>query len=202
MSQVESVVNSSPDVKKSTENNSSAIAIDVPAVDTEVFKEEDTQAAICNGEGEDAMSHDKTSDEDDEKWIEQFKSIDSSAISMNGTDKKFELPNDELKQKIMIQVEFYFSDENLQRHAYLLDLIRRDKLGYVSLKLITNFRYVKALTNDYRVVAYCMCQSEHLELNEESTKVQRRIPVPNHIETARSCRVVAFNFPSESRTLL
>ena len=60
MSQVESVVNSSPYVKKSTENNSSAIAIDVPAVDTEVFKEEDTQAAICNGEGEDAMSHDKT----------------------------------------------------------------------------------------------------------------------------------------------
>ena len=127
-------------------------------------------------------------------------SIDSSAISKNGADNEFERTNDELKQKIMIQVEFYFSDENLQRHAYLLDLIRCTKLVYVSLKLITNFRYVKAFTDDYRVVAYCVRQSEHLELNEELTKVSRRLPVPNHIEAARSRRVVAFNFPSESRT--
>ena len=200
MSEVGSGVNSSPDVKISIENNSSAIAVDVPVVDTEVFKEEDTQAASCNGEGEDAMSDNEKSDEDDEKWIEQFKSIDSSAISVNGTDNEFELPNDEFKQKLMIQVEFYFSDENLQIHAYLLDLIRSTKLGYVSLKLITNFRYVKAFTDDYRVVAYCVRQSEHLELNEELTKVQRRLPVPNHIEAARSCRVVAFNFLLESRT--
>ena len=199
MSEVERVVNSSPDVKKPTENNSSSIAIDVPAVDTEVFKEE-MQTASSNGEGEDAMSHGKTSDEGDEKWIEQFKSVDCSAISMNGSENELVLPNDELKQKIMIQVEFYFSDENLKRHAFLLNLIRRDKQSYVSLKLITNFRYVKALTDDYRVVAYCMRQSEHLELNEELTKVRRRLPVPNHIEASRSCRVVAFNFPSENRT--
>ena len=171
-----------------------------------MFKEEDTQTASCRDEGDDALSHGLTSDEDDEKWLKEFKLSDNSEISMNGTDNEIELPNDELKHKIMSQVEFYFTDESPhqgyhgQGYAFCLDLIGRNNLLYVSLELITNYRYVKELSDDYRVVAYCLRQSEHLELNEQSTMVWHRLPVPNHIEAARSCRVVAFNFPSENRT--
>ena len=52
------------------------------------------------------------------------------------------LPNDEMKVKIAKQVEFYFSDANILKDTFLLKHVRRNKEGYVSLKLIASFRKV------------------------------------------------------------
>ena len=43
----------------------------------------------------------------------------------------------------MDQIEFYFSDENLEKDAFLLKHVRRNKLGYVSVKLLTSFKKVR-----------------------------------------------------------
>ncbi|XP_026876319.2 LOW QUALITY PROTEIN: la-related protein 6a [Electrophorus electricus] len=87
-------------------------------------------------------------------------------------------PDPELTQKLIAQIEFYLSDENLEHDAFLLKHVRRNKLGFVSVKLLTSFKKVKHLTRDWRTTAYALRQSTLLELNEEGRKVRRRTTVP------------------------
>ena len=114
---------------------------------------------------------------------------------------EFHPPDDDLKERIIKQVEFYFSDANILKDAFLLKHVRRNKQGYVSLKLITSFKKVKSLTKDYRVVAFGLRQSNQLEVNEEGTKVRRTEPLPDYDETTPSRTVVAVNLSQESPTI-
>jgi hypothetical protein len=72
-----------------------------------------------------------------------------------------------LRDKIIKQVEFYFSDANILKDAFLLKHVRRNKQGYVSIKLITSFKKMKSMTKDYRVVAFSLRHSDKFEVNEE-----------------------------------
>ena len=65
-----------------------------------------------------------------------------------GESAEWTPPDEELKNKIIKQVEFYFSDANITKDAFLLKHVRRNKEGYVSLKLITSFKKVKSLSKD------------------------------------------------------
>lgn len=114
------------------------------------------------------------------------------------TGSDFEVPSEELRKKIIGQVEFFFSNENIIHDAFMLKHVRRNKMGYVSLKLVTSFRKVKALSKDYRVVAYCLRSSEKLEVNEEGTKVRRTEPLPDYDETMPSRTIVAANMPFQN----
>lgn len=49
----------------------------------------------------------------------------------------------------MDQIEFYFSDENLEKDAFLLKHVRRNKLGYVSVKLLTSFKKVRLPSHEW-----------------------------------------------------
>ncbi|CAM5145016.1 unnamed protein product [Eretmochelys imbricata] len=93
-------------------------------------------------------------------------------------DQDWKPPDNELIQKLITQVEYYFSDENLEKDAFLLKHVRRNKMGYVSVKLLTSFKKVKHLTRDWRITAYALKYSDILELNEDSRKVRRNTPVP------------------------
>ncbi|XP_042553365.1 la-related protein 6 [Dipodomys spectabilis] len=87
-------------------------------------------------------------------------------------------PDQELVRKLVEQIEFYFSDENLEKDAFLLKHVRRNKLGFVSVKLLTSFKKVKHLTRDWRTTAHALQFSGTLELNEDHRKVRRTTPVP------------------------
>ncbi|XP_043934501.1 la-related protein 6 [Protopterus annectens] len=87
-------------------------------------------------------------------------------------------PDPELVEKLIAQIEYYLSDENLEKDAFLLKHVRRNKMGYVSVKLLTSFKKVKHLTRDWRTTAYALRQSTTLELNDEGRKVRRKTPVP------------------------
>lgn len=73
----------------------------------------------------------------------------SSATTSGGENEREELepewkpPDEELIRKLVDQIEFYFSDENLEKDAFLLKHVRRNKLGYVSVKLLTSFKKVR-----------------------------------------------------------
>lgn len=113
----------------------------------------------------------------------------------------FVTPDDELQEKIRTQVNFYFSDANILHDAFLLKHVRRNKHGYVSLKLITSFKRLKSLTKDFRVVAFTLRSSDKLEINEEGTKVRRRDPLPEYDETTPSRSVVVINLPMENPSI-
>lgn len=47
---------------------------------------------------------------------------------------------DDLRDKIVRQVEFYFSDENLPNDKFMLNHVRKDKQGFVFIGVITSFK--------------------------------------------------------------
>ncbi|KAG5276095.1 hypothetical protein AALO_G00127830 [Alosa alosa] len=88
-------------------------------------------------------------------------------------------PVAELRQNITAQLENYLSNENLAEDAFLLKHVQRNKMGYVSLKLLTSFKKIRELTRDWRTTLAAARTSEKLEVNEEGTKVRRKTPVPD-----------------------
>lgn len=57
-------------------------------------------------------------------------------------DESWKPPDPELIHKLVAQIEYYLSDENLEHDAFLLKHVRRNKLGFVSVKLLTSFKKV------------------------------------------------------------
>ncbi|XP_062366223.1 la-related protein 6-like [Cinclus cinclus] len=90
-------------------------------------------------------------------------------------------PDPQLVRRIVAQVEFYLSDENLAKDAFLLKHVQKNKMGFVSIKLLTSFKKVKYLTRDWRLTLYALKFSVLLEVNKEGTKVRRRLPVPEYL---------------------
>lgn len=68
-----------------------------------------------------------------------------SGAGMSGgelEEESWQPPDPELTQKLVAQIEYYLSDENLEHDAFLLKHVRRNKLGFVSVKLLTSFKKV------------------------------------------------------------
>jgi RNA recognition motif-containing protein len=114
----------------------------------------------------------------------------------------FTEPDEELCEKIAQQVEFYFSDANITKDKFLLKHVKRNKEGFVSLKLISSFKRVKHLTKDWRQVAYALKKcSVKLEVNDLETKVRRLDELPAYDETTPSRTVVVLNLPMDRPTI-
>lgn len=123
-------------------------------------------------------------------------------MNSSDDDQPIEIPDDDFCEKIAEQVEFYFSDESLLKDAFLLKHVRRNKEGFVSLKLVSSFKRVRALTKDWRVVGIAIKRkSKKIELNDIETKIRRLDPLPMYDETMPSRTVVATNLPCEKLTV-
>ncbi|XP_018415996.1 PREDICTED: la-related protein 6 [Nanorana parkeri] len=118
--------------------------------------------------------------EDDYSRNDKYSGAATSGGENDGDelDQDWKPPDPELIQKLVVQIEYYLSDENLEKDAFLLKHVRRNKMGFVSVKLLTSFKKVKHLTRDWRTTAYALRYSDILELNEDNRKVRRKTPVP------------------------
>ncbi|XP_039033955.1 la-related protein 6A-like isoform X2 [Hibiscus syriacus] len=85
---------------------------------------------------------------------------------------------DDLKNKIIKQVEYYFSDENLPTDKYMMSLIKKNKEGFVSISMIASFRRMKRLTRSYPSIVASLKESSMLVLSSDGKKVKRRNPLP------------------------
>lgn len=133
---------------------------------------------------------------------EHFMEGESSILDDVKEEEPYEDPDDDLCEKIVIQVEFYFSDANITKDKFLLKHVKRNKEGFVSLKLISSFKRVKNLTKDWRQVAEAIeRKSVRLEVNDVKTKVRRLDALPEYDETTPSRTVVALHLPLERPTI-
>lgn len=96
------------------------------------------------------------------------------------------LPDAESQENIIQAAEYYFSNDNLAKDHYLLRQICQKSEGFLSIKLLTALKNVKKLTKDWRVTAFCLRKSKHLQLNEEGTKVRRVAALPEYVLKART----------------
>ncbi|CAN6443153.1 unnamed protein product [Victoria cruziana] len=68
----------------------------------------------------------------------------------------------EMKTRIVKQIEYYFSAENLSKDMFMRSVI--DKEGWVPIKIIAGFRRVVAMTGDIEVVIDALKESSQVEL--------------------------------------
>lgn len=102
---------------------------------------------------------------------------------------------DDLKQKIIRQVEYYFSDENLPTDKYMMSLIKKNKQGFVPIGLVASFRKMKKLTQDHSAVTTALKESTFLVVSSDGKKVKRLHPLPSTQALFRT--VLVENLPED-----
>lgn len=106
--------------------------------------------------------------------------------------------SDEACQKIVNQVEFYFSDINLATTDHLIRIMFKDPEGYVPMSVVASFKKIKALTSNHAYVAKILQCSTKLVVSEDGRKVRRQFPLSEKdLEELQSRIVVAENLPDD-----
>lgn len=119
-------------------------------------------------------------------------------------DKSGELPplvepSTRLCAQITEQAEYFFSDPMISKDSFLLKHVRKNKEGYVNIKLlISAYKPIKRLTTDWRQIAFAIrACSTRLHVNEAGTKVRRVEPLPPYYDSSTPSRtIVVTRFPS------
>ena len=106
---------------------------------------------------------------------------------------------DEQVDKIVKQVEFYFSDANLPTDAFLMKKVRADPNGFVPIGVVCGFNRMKTLLKKHppieTVAAILRQHSEALVVSEDGIRVRRATPLPDiDLEDVQARTVVAENF--------
>ncbi|XP_028757209.1 la-related protein 6B isoform X2 [Neltuma alba] len=106
--------------------------------------------------------------------------------------------SEEASQKILNQVEYYFSDLNLATTDHLMRFINKDPEGYVPISVVASFKKIKALISSHSQLATILRNSSKLVVSEDGKKVRRLHPLTeSDIEELQSRIVVAENLPED-----
>lgn len=79
--------------------------------------------------------------------------------------------------QIREQMEFYFSDSNLQKDRFLKKQYTESEDGYIDLSIFLSFNRIRALTTDVSTLAKALSSSTLLKVSENGTKVKRLTPL-------------------------
>ncbi|XP_024982633.1 la-related protein 6B isoform X1 [Cynara cardunculus var. scolymus] len=105
---------------------------------------------------------------------------------------------DEATQKILNQVEYYFSDINLATTDHLMRFINKDPEGYVPISVVVSFKKIKALVSSNAQLASILRSSAKLVVSEDGKKVKRQHPLTeSDMEELQSRIIVAENLPED-----
>ncbi|KAJ4901526.1 La-related protein 6A [Raphanus sativus] len=112
------------------------------------------------------------------------------------TDGSVVPDDDELKQKIIRQVEYYFSDENLPTDKFLLNALKKNKKGFVPISTIATFHKMKKLTRDLDLIVSALKESSFLVVSSDGKKVKRLSPLPE-VRDPKIFTVLVENLPDD-----
>ncbi len=115
----------------------------------------------------------------------------------------------DLEQKIIRQIEYYFSDVNMIRDKFLQNEVIKDD-GWIPLSVLTTFKRLQSLTTDFKAIMNALKKSFSglLQLNETENKIRRHPDrlLPNsqaELElTLRNRTVYVKGFPQTSDVTL
>eukprot|EP00262_Sarcandra_glabra_P006548 TRINITY_DN18887_c0_g1_i1.p1 TRINITY_DN18887_c0_g1~~TRINITY_DN18887_c0_g1_i1.p1 ORF type:complete len:445 (+),score=66.48 TRINITY_DN18887_c0_g1_i1:137-1471(+) len=106
--------------------------------------------------------------------------------------------SEEVTQKIVNQVEYYFSDANLATTDHLMRFINKDPDGFVPISVVASFKKIKALVSNHNMLATALRTSSKLVVSEDGKKIRRQNPFTDtEMEDLQSRIVVAENLPED-----
>lgn len=104
--------------------------------------------------------------------------------------------SEEAAQKLINQVEYYFSDVNLATTDHLIRFINKDPEGYVPISVVASFKKIKALISSNSQLASVLRNSTKLVVSEDGKKVKRLHPVAD-MDGLQARIIVAENLPED-----
>ncbi|CAO2194729.1 unnamed protein product [Urochloa humidicola] len=105
---------------------------------------------------------------------------------------------DELRDQIVKQVEYYFSDENLPTDEFMLNYMKKNKKGFFPIETIASFRKMKKLVQDLSVIAAALRTSSKLVVSPDGKRVRRLHPLPqNELKDSKKSTVLVENLPPD-----
>ncbi|GAA6236028.1 la-related protein 6-like [Lates japonicus] len=117
--------------------------------------------------------------------------------SQSGQDED-EREGELLRLKIKAHLEDLFSNSHLAEDGFLLKHVQKNKQGYVSLKLLTCMKKIKALTTNWHMTLAAALFSDLLEVNDECTRVRRIEPLPRWLLCSPTSKLLlAWNISEE-----
>ncbi|CAL5195114.1 unnamed protein product [Lathyrus oleraceus] len=106
--------------------------------------------------------------------------------------------SDEADQKILNQVEYYFSDLNLATTDHLMRFINKDPEGFVPISVVASFKKIKSLITSHTQLANVLKNSSKLVVSEDGKKIKRQnSPTESDIEELQARIVIAENLPED-----
>ncbi|XWS67989.1 hypothetical protein CRYUN_Cryun04dG0051700 [Craigia yunnanensis] len=105
---------------------------------------------------------------------------------------------DDLRQKIIKQVEYQLSDMTLLANESLSKQISKDPEGYVPLSFIASTKKIKSLITNNQLLAQALRSSSKLVVSDDAKKVRRKHPfTEKDREDVQSRTVVVENLPED-----
>ncbi|XWS54841.1 hypothetical protein CRYUN_Cryun10bG0124100 [Craigia yunnanensis] len=105
---------------------------------------------------------------------------------------------DDLRQKIIKQVEYQFSDMSLLANESFSKQISKDPEGYVPISFIASKKKIKSLITNNQLLAQVLRSSSKLVVSDDGKKVRRKHPsTEKDREEMLSCTVVVENLPED-----
>ncbi|XP_019161786.1 PREDICTED: la-related protein 6B-like [Ipomoea nil] len=122
----------------------------------------------------------------------------ASPQPLSDSDQGWKKLSDEACNKIVNQVEFYFSDLNLATTDHLIRIMSKDPEGYVPMSVVASFKKIKALVSSHAQLAKILRSSTKLVVSEDGKKVKRQIRLTEtDMEELQSRIVIAENLPHD-----
>ncbi|XP_058753412.1 la-related protein 6B isoform X2 [Vicia villosa] len=104
----------------------------------------------------------------------------------------------EADQKILNQVEYYFSDLNLATTDHLIRFINKDPEGFVPISVVASFKKIKSLITTHSQLANVLKNSSKLLVSEDGKKIKRHYSLTeSDIQELQSRIVIAENLPED-----
>ncbi|XP_042068414.1 la-related protein 6C-like isoform X2 [Salvia splendens] len=125
------------------------------------------------------------------------KATASAHISPHHHPKEAAL-SEELKQKIIKQAEFMFSDMSMLANETLVKHVNKDPEGYVPINFVSTLKKLKSLNVNNQMVAQAIRFSTKLIVSSDAKKVKRKHPFTEKEKEELQLRtVIAENLPDD-----
>lgn len=120
------------------------------------------------------------------------------AAMPNCSIKNSDVLTDDLRKKIIKQVEYQFSDMSLLANESMSKHINKDPEGYVPISVIASTKKMRSLVIDNDSLAQALKSSSKLSLTEDGKKVKRKIPFTDKDREELQSRIVTVeNLPED-----
>jgi len=107
--------------------------------------------------------------------------------------------SEDIEDKILHQLEFYFSDSNLRTDKFLKNCINSTQEGYVDSVILLKFNKIRTLCNgNLETLVNVAQKSQQLVLSEDHTKIKRKAPIPDKFDNFSTRTIYVDNLPKNS----